>query len=151
MTKRRWVVYGVMGVLLVGTVFALQQPAFAPYESNIQQVSLRGKTFFLEIAETQPEREKGLSGRNHVAADGGMLFVFDTPDTYCFWMKDTLVSLDMLWFDENYRLIHRAQSVQPDSYPTSFCSPRNAKYVVELPAGTTERLNVQIDDVLSLL
>ncbi len=151
MTKRRWVVYGIVGVMIVGTVLALQQPAFAPYESNIQQVSLRGQTFFLEIAKTQAEREKGLSSRGHIAADGGMLFVFDSADTYCFWMKDTLVPLDMLWFDENYRVIHRAQSVQPDSYPTSFCPPRKAKYVVELPAGTVERLNVQLDDVLSLL
>ncbi len=139
-----------LAINIVVTVFILKQPAFAPYNSNIQTVILGEKTFQLEIADNQAEREKGLSGRPELASNGGMLFTFDRPDKYCFWMKDTLLSLDILWFDKNYRLIHRVQRISPDSYPTSFCTPRDAQYVVEIAAGSIEMLNLQLDDVMSL-
>lgn len=112
---------------------------------------LGDKKFLLEIADTPEEREEGLSGRDTLPEDQGMIFVFETADQQCFWMKDTRIALDMLWFDANYRLIHRVMGVTPDTYPTSFCSPRPAKYVVELPGGTAEILNIKLDDELSLL
>src|SRR5438132_187387 len=117
---------------IVLTCVLLGQSVLAPHQSNVQKVSLGGQTFYLEKAITKAEQEMGLGGRQELAHDQGMLFVFDEPGAYCFWMKDTLVNLDILWFDKDYRLIHRALNVSPDTYPTSFCPPRDAKYVVEL-------------------
>jgi uncharacterized membrane protein (UPF0127 family) len=104
----------------------------------------------LEIADNEAEREKGLSGRQDVPVSTGMLFIFDVPGQHCFWMKDTLVPLDMLWFDTDHKLVYQQLDAQPDSYPQTFCPDSDALYVVELRAGTAAQLRLKTGDTLTL-
>lgn len=95
--------------------------------------------FNLEIADTPDERERGLSGRKSLAQDMGMLFVFDQPGPHCFWMKDTLIPLDIIWLNKQKQIVQVKYSAQPGSYPESYCPNQSVSSVVELNAGAVPR------------
>ena len=89
----------------------------------------------VEIADTDAERSLGLSGRDSLKTGYGMLFVFDTPGSYGFWMKDMKFSIDIIWIDADGRVIGVEKGVEPETYPKVFYPPTPAKYVLEVPAG----------------
>ncbi|HEY6325788.1 MAG TPA: DUF192 domain-containing protein [Candidatus Cybelea sp.] len=93
----------------------------------------------LEVARTQAQREYGLMNRTRLAPNTGMIFVFGGDAPVAFWMKDTLVPLDMLFIaaDGTVRRVFADVAVVPRSLPDANI-PREsdvAKYVIELPAG----------------
>ncbi len=118
------------------------------------QVVLRGQTFNVEVADDDGERERGLMFREHMAADAGMLFLFDRQEPQAFWMKNTKIPLDILYFNEQWTLVGWSLNTPPCSlgdrcppYPSQ--SP--ARYVLELNAGTSARIGVQFGDKLEVL
>lgn len=94
-----------------------------------------GVSLRIEFATTSAAREKGLGGRKVIPSDYGMLFVFPKDDYYGFWMKDTLVPLDMFWLDDKGQVVYTAQDVATSSYPNVFYPPVPARYVLETVAG----------------
>lgn len=117
---------------------------------NFISLGPEGKAFIVDVASTTTGREKGLSGRAGLDQSHGMLFIFEQPYKECFWMKDMLFDIDILWFDQDQKLIHIKKEATPASYPAeSFCSPVPAKYVIEVAAGTVDRLNLKIGDTFS--
>jgi uncharacterized protein len=93
----------------------------------------------LEVARTESQREYGLMNRTRLAPHTGMIFVFDGDGTVAFWMKDTLVPLDMIFVgaDGRVRRVFANVAVVSRSLPDQDI-PREAgvaKYVIELPAG----------------
>lgn len=135
-----------LGVIVA--VFAVLSPTLF-YQPATAELHASGKTLSLEIASTEAAREKGLSGRDSLAANKGMLFVMDTPTKVCMWMKDTRISLDMIWLDSTKKVVHLEQAVLPKTYPKSFCTPTPAKYVVEINAGQIKQLGITQDQTLS--
>lgn len=110
-----------------------------------------GEGFFnFEIANTPQSRSTGLSGREGLAPTNALVFVFDEPDEYCFWMKDMKFAIDILWFDEDYSMVHKQLNATPESYPQSFCPPKPAKYVVEVAAGVTELNQITTESKLQI-
>ncbi len=107
-------------------------------------VSLDGKRYSLLVARTDAEREQGLSGRANLPAKTGMIFEFDTPGTYCFWMKDMHFNIDMVWLDSSSKVIKTQQNAIPESYPSMFCPPTDASWVLELPAGTVKVRHIDV-------
>ncbi|MCA1978155.1 MAG: DUF192 domain-containing protein [Thiobacillus sp.] len=87
-----------------------------------------------EVAATPEARQRGLMGRTHLAADRGMLFVFDTPGRYCFWMRDTPLPLAIAFIDADGRVIQRAD-MQPRS-ETPHCPPAEVRYALEIAQGS---------------
>ena len=106
------------------------------------KVTFGNHSFKARVADTEKDREKGLSGTAKLAPDEAMLFVMDSPSNACFWMKDMLYNLDIVWFDADRQLVYQKVNLPPSSYPNNYCSPQNAKYVLELPAGTLSGLSV---------
>jgi len=98
----------------------------------------------IELAADDDTRARGLMYRDRVPAGTGMLFLFAQSGEYPFWMKNTLVPLDMIWLDEARRVVHVASSVPPckadpcPSYPPN----AQAKYVLELGAGEAAKHRV---------
>ncbi len=112
---------------------------------------LRGHRFSIEVAADDASREHGLMDRTSMPADHGMLFVFPDSEIRTFWMKNTLIPLDMLFFDSNRRLVTLLHDVPPckaDPCPI-YPSTAPARYVLELNAGTAAKLGVRIGDVLT--
>ena len=72
-------------------------------------VELRGERFSVEIADDEAERNRGLMFRDQMAADAGMLFLYDAEQPLAFWMKNTRIPLDILYFDQD-RLTARTET-----------------------------------------
>lgn len=131
---------------------------YAPYPDlnagKSQYVTGGGKptncTLTLEKADTEDKRTKGLSGRKDMAANTGMLFVFDKAGTQCIWMNDMNFNIDILWLDENKKIIHIERDISPDTYPNNFCGSEPARYVIELKAGVAQTTAFQIGQQLNL-
>lgn len=109
------------------------------------KVCFRNSCLQVEIARTQEERERGLQFRSSLGEKEGMLFIFPELGRHSFWMKDTLISLDMIWFDENQRVVTILRDVpicSEDPCPV-YAPAGQAKYVLEVNAGCVSSLNIK--------
>jgi len=115
-------------------------------------VVLKGQRFTVELAETSEKQALGLMFRDSLAADHGMLFLFPTELRRSFWMKNTRIPLDILYFDADLELVNVIAEARPcrsDRCP-SYPSEGVAQYVLELNAGKAAELGVRPGDVLEL-
>jgi uncharacterized membrane protein (UPF0127 family) len=108
-------------------------------------VELDGKRYVVEIADDEAERERGLMFREDMAADHGMLFLHDREEPLAYWMKNTKIPLDILYFDTGRKLVAQQRDVPPctlgDGCPP-YPSNAPARYVLELNAGQAEQLKL---------
>lgn len=120
--------------------------------SGESSVELSGKTFMVEIADSSEEQALGLMFRDSMAADGGMLFIFKDEAPRSFWMKNTRIPLDIMYFDKDLKLVSISANTPPCrvSRCPSYPSTAPAQYVLELNAGTAAKLGVGIGDRLTL-
>jgi uncharacterized membrane protein (UPF0127 family) len=112
-------------------------PPAPPPASGPRVVLPDGTAIQVELATDDPTRAQGLMYRDRMAEDRGMLFIFPESGDYPFWMKNTLIPLDMIWIDEGRRIAHVAANVPPCKADPCPNYPPNAiaKYVLELAAG----------------
>lgn len=130
-------------LLLAYLVFFSVGLASAGIEAGQQEQTLRkitfptGATLQAEVADTAAKRQLGLMFRKSLPQDRGMLFIFDQPDVYRFWMKNCLFPVDMIWLDQNKRIISITSNAPPclsDPCPT-YQPTSKALYVIEAVAG----------------
>ena len=132
-------------VLLIGVVLQACG-ASGPY------VELKGHRYTVEIAADEKSREHGLMDRTEMAADHGMLFVFDDDAMRGFWMKNTKIPLDMLFFDADRKLVsvqHRVPPCVADPC-AAYSSGAPARYVLELNAGESEKIGLTSGDPIEI-
>lgn len=115
-------------------VFATVVPESEKFEA-VMPSAPEASAFEFEIVASPEARQQGLSGRTSVPGNYGMLFVFDTADRYGFWMKDMLVSIDIIWLANDGTIIAIEDSVSPETYPTPFYPPQAVSFVLETRAG----------------
>jgi uncharacterized membrane protein (UPF0127 family) len=107
-----------------------------------------------EIADSPSKRARGLQQRESLEENAGMLFIFERPDIASFWMKDTLIPLDMIFISENYigeKTVVKIESAEPcttEKCPT-YSSEKAVKYVLEVNAGFAEMNNIVVGDSIS--
>lgn len=99
----------------------------------------------IEIADDDAQRQQGLMYRTKMKDNQGMLFVFDKSELQNFWMKNTIISLDIIYVDEDFNIvtIHRNTEPYSESQIPSF---KKAKYVVEVNAGYCSRHQINEGD-----
>ncbi len=115
-------------------------------ETTIQQACFQNHCFDLEIADDAKERARGLMFRESLSSQTGMLFVFAHPDQYSFWMKNTKIPLDIIWLDQEKNVVF----IYPDAQPCpsancpSILPPEKAQYVLELNAGSSQKIGLNV-------
>ncbi len=134
----------VLGVMDIGKVKKLetQEVVIITSAGNVSVTA--------EIADDTQERMKGLMHRKKMGEDEGMLFIFPGEQPLAFWMKNTLIPLDMLFIDSEGVIVDIKQYVQPckeDPCP-SYPAKEKGKYVLEVNAGFTEEHNIDEGDKL---
>ena len=97
--------------------------------------------FRVEVARTPQEQAKGLMFRTQMAPDEGMLFPYDQPRMLSFWMKNTVLSLDLVFIDEQHRIINIAENAVPYS-EQSIVSDAPGVAVLELNGGRARALGI---------
>ena len=119
-------------------------------ETTIPLTLPNGKIIQVEFVQTAAERAQGLMFQSSLPEDSGMLFLFDQSREHSFWMKNTLIALDIIWMDHLKRITHIEVQVPPcrlDSCPTY--GPRSeSRYVLEVNGNLTRRWGLKIGDTL---
>ena len=109
-------------------------------------VELGGQRYQVEVADTDAERERGLMFRDELPAGHGMLFIHEREEPQAYWMKNTRIPLDILYFDDARRLVAQQRDVPPCSLGDA-CPPypsnAAARFVLELNAGEAQRLGLR--------
>ncbi len=111
-----------------------------------------GRRFAAEIADTPERVARGYMFRRDVGPNDGMVFVFPEPGAHFFWMKDTMVPLDMIWMEDDFRVVHIEHAVPPcrsDPCP-SYGPMRKVRYVLEVRGGTAREEGLAIGDHLRI-
>ena len=140
----KWIIAGaILAVAVAGVVM------IASLSSRKALLSIGGQPVYARIADTADKRHKGLSGTKELASDEAMLFIFDHPSDWGIWMKDMNYSIDIVWLDEDKRVVHIERDVSPDTYPRVFRPDEGALYVVELPAGFASQHGLGLGQVIS--
>ncbi len=135
--------------------------AHSPVRTSISELQIALKdqqhTFQVDVARTDAELEKGLMYRTSMPADHGMLFVFKDDATRTFWMKNTLIPLDMIFADADGKITTILTNVPPCKLPENqsrncpvYPSQKPSRYVLELNAGISDQLGLRNGDQLFL-
>jgi uncharacterized membrane protein (UPF0127 family) len=102
----------------------------------------RPLAFRVELAISRDEQARGLMYRQHLDADAGMLFVNDAPGPLVFWMKNTLIPLDMIFIGPDHRIVGIVENAEPQTE-----TPRRvdglSQYVLEIGGGLASKLGIQ--------
>lgn len=136
----------IAAVILTAAMLAVSSAK--PHQS---MVLLGGEEIVVVKADTPALHEQGLSGREKLGHNEGMLFVFTEPQPYGFWMKDMHFSIDIIWFDENHRIVDVWENATPQSYPKVFTPRTSAQFVIEVPAGFFSGHNLKIGNTFEIL
>lgn len=105
--------------------------------------------FRVEVAITPDEHARGLMYRSHLDADAGMLFVFEEPEVQRFWMKHTLIPLDMIFIAPDLRIAGIVANAEPET-ETERMVPARSQYVLEIAGGMSERLGIRAGETVEL-
>jgi hypothetical protein len=134
-------------IAVVAAIFFYRTKTMIPVLSvgEFGGVSLR-----IEYATTIVARERGLGGRPDIPEDYGMLFAFPKSGRYGFWMKDTLVPLDIFWLDDKGQVVSIAPDVATSTYPNVFYPTEAARYVLETAAGFARAHAIATGTILQL-
>lgn len=105
-------------------------------------------TINIEVADDDAEREQGLMYRDAMAENEGMLFLMREEEMQSFWMKNTILPLDIMYVDSERRIVSIHKNCKPYSLD-QIGSVKPAIYVVEVVAGYTEKYNIKVGDQIS--
>ncbi len=109
-----------------------------------------GQKISLDLARTDVERARGLSGRQSIKEDAGMYFIFPREDRYGFWMKDMEFPIDIIWIHQG-KVVGVAENVQAqpgatDSELEIYYPPEAVNAVLEMKAGAARRYTIDTGD-----
>lgn len=132
-------------IILIFSLWSLLSDESSLKINATKKLSLNNQTFIIETAQTKEARELGLSYRTNLKSNAGMWFVFPKNDYWSFWMKDMNFPLDLIWFDDQLKIVDLKENLTPDTFPISFKPKNPARYVLEINAGLIKKYNLQID------
>lgn len=138
-----------LGLFLLSIGLLLGTSACATGQSYVE---LKGQRFSVEIADDRDEQTLGLMFRRLLEPDHGMLFIFPNEAPRGFWMKNTRIPLDIMYFNSTLELVSfvTAQPCRTEACPT-YPSAGPAQYVLELNAGKASELGLEPGDRMELL
>ena len=132
-------------IIVILCLLSMVHPGFA---STGQKLCFKNACVELEIADTGQGRARGLMFRKELPEDQGMLFIFPEEGVYSFWMKNTLIPLDIIWLDKDLRVVYIKSFVPPcKNYDCPGYNPQiKAKYVLEVNAGFSGIYHIKIGE-----
>lgn len=139
--KFKYLIISSVSVILIMGLFWIYKNNSKGSEVNLQDYSVI-------YADTEETLEKGLSEREKLDEKSLMLFVFKRPGTYGFWMKDMKFNIDIIWLDENYKVVHIEENLSPETYPKIFYPKSKALYVVETNPNFVKSYGIKLGNTL---
>ena len=146
------VIIGIVGVLSIPSDSKLESVEFPRGTIKIDD-----KVLEVQIADTEARRVRGLMFQNQLPYSEGMIFVFNESGIYSLWMLNMQFPLDMIWFDDQGRVVHIEENVPPckTALETATCTGKSpdgfAIYILEVTAGFVEKFNITEDSTLEII
>lgn len=122
------------------------QEEWRKYYPEIVPIVIGSTTVQASIADSLPERIKGLSDTPYLPDGIVKLFAFGAEGDHSIWMKDMNYAIDIIWVAKAGQIVHIKENVAPETYPESFASPKPAWYVIETQAGFVEKSGIELGD-----
>jgi len=127
-------------------------------EKNVKKISDTKKEIYIknvrlavDMADEPHEQTQGLSGKEYIAANEGMIFIFPTSIIPPFWMKDMKFGLDIIWIDAKNTIIGIEKNVLPETFPKTFAPLSPVKYVLEVNSGWSDKNKISPGDKLEFI
>jgi uncharacterized membrane protein (UPF0127 family) len=117
-----------------------------PSLTTIKYVNLGGIRVSVDLAVTTREKMLGLSGRQSLAEDKGLLFIFDESSEHAFWMKDMNFPIDIIWISSDLKIVSIKQDASPLYFPETYKSDQASQYVLEVVAGFSAKNNLKVGE-----
>ncbi|MBI2465086.1 DUF192 domain-containing protein [Candidatus Shapirobacteria bacterium] len=134
--------------------FIIYRTFFVNIPLQKANVNIKGQEYTLEIASTISQKSKGLMKRNSLCSNCGMIFVSEAPSEQIFWMKNTLIPLDIIFLDPDGKVINIESAVPQPSVPDLqlklYRSTAPSQFVIELNSGEAKKLNLVPGDVINV-
>lgn len=157
---KKFIIQTILLIFVIAVAFfvyrantSLVEVPFLPAPPATKQLQIDNTTFNVEIADTPEKRSKGLGGRQSLGQNEGMLFIFPAPETPAFWMKGLTFPLDFIWI-RGFRVVDLTSNVpqpspgQPDSALPIYQPREEVDKVLEVNAGTIQRLGIKVGDTI---
>ena len=146
--------YGLLVLVVILLAFAkFRGYDFLPKFGAQATATINNREFKIIIADDEKERQVGLSNRRTLDKNSGMLFIFPKKGIYSFWMKNTLIPLDMIFINDN-KIVHIVKKAVIDPKNNSplpiYTPPTEANYVLEINSGQAEENKIKNGDLIIL-
>jgi len=143
-----------IGIVIVALLAVSVSFVYYTYsQPQTEQIEFDGVTFTVELATTPAAQQQGLSDRDSMPLDHGMLFIFGQQAEWGFWMHEMMFPLDIIWFNSSRRVVFIEQNLAPCT-PAScpvYVPSTNAMYVLEVNAGFVASHGVKLGDTFSFV
>ena len=141
-------VHFLLAILVVAIVNHPMASAFAQEDQKFGIISLTAGMYVIkaEVAASNAERERGLMLREKMAANEGMVFVFETPSEVCMWMKNTLLPLSVAFIDEAGKIVN-IEDMKPQT-TDNHCGKKRVSYALEMNQGWFKQKNIKAGSVI---
>ena len=147
MIKKNFLLYVFLSLIIL--VFLV---IFGTGQNNSAEnkVCFKDYCFNVELVKKEQTRTQGLMFRENLDSDKGMLFIFEEEEKYSFWMKNTLLALDIIWINQDKQVVFIKENAQPclEEECQRINPDKKAKYVLEINAGIVNKINLKIGDKL---
>lgn len=140
MKKIYWISVNLLLIMIILTFFSERGSNSTKYTN----IAINNHIFNVEIADTQTKREQGLMNRHQLEEDSGMLFVFPKADIYPFWMKNTLIPLDIVYILDNTITEIATLYPQANNDIPQYTPKNAANYVLELNAESAQKYGFKV-------
>jgi len=134
-------------IIAIGFVYRLLSKN--PTNNSTINLNIKNEKFNLEVAQTLTQKSRGLSNRSSLCSNCGMIFVYQKEGTYPFWMKDTLIPLDIIWISSRGVVTDivtaNPQPNTPITKLTLYQNTKPAQYIIELNANRSQEIGLKVD------
>ncbi|MEK0323613.1 MAG: DUF192 domain-containing protein [Nitrosopumilus sp.] len=146
------VIIGVVGLMTMPSDIKLESVEFPMGTIKVDDIPLQ-----VMIADTEPRRVRGLMFEDQLPYDQGMIFVFEESGLYSLWMLNMQFSLDMIWFDQDGKVVHIEKNIPPCKTALEITTCQSiipdveAVYILEVTSGFVDKNNITKDSILSII
>jgi uncharacterized membrane protein (UPF0127 family) len=144
MKLKKTLVFFLITLFSLGIILWFRQPKDSSV--NKTRIEVEGQIIYAEIADTPAAREKGLGGKENLAENEGMLFLFPEKDYYSFWMKGMIIPIDIIWLSDS-EIVDITENLSPpkNGDPLPLFKPKlPVNKVLEVNAGYVKKHNLKI-------
>ncbi len=137
----------IIGLCFVAMIFYWKIKSTAPFQTTT--ITLGDQQINAEVANDKFKQSNGLMGRKSLAENAGMLFPMGYSDKHHIWMFNTYIPLDIIWIDENFKIVDIKKDIPPcteslKSACTIYSPSTDAFYILEVNAGFCEKNNITL-------